>query len=106
MRPLSIALVVLTATAAAAIEVEVKGKKTNVNVCGGLAELPCAANEWCEFPEESACGVADFLGACRPKPEACIQLFIPVCGCDGVAYTSPQCAAKAGTRVASQGDCP
>ncbi len=61
-----------------------KGSKAKApQVCGGYAGIVCGANQWCDFPEKIACGVADFQGVCKPKPVACTAQYQPVCGCDG-----------------------
>ena len=50
-------------------------------------------------------GDCDGLGLCSPKPDACITLWDPVCGCDGVTYGNECEAARGGTSVAYRGLC-
>jgi len=70
---------------------------------------PCTSNAQCwdgEYCAGEGCGTP---GGCTGRDlndEGCGELFEPVCGCDGKSYTSAQCAIKAGTRVASEGECP
>lgn len=72
--------------------------------------FPCTSNAQCWYYEYCAgTDGCDTPGGCAAKEigsEGCGELFDPVCGCNGIAYTSPACAIKAGTRVASQGECP
>lgn len=56
--------------------------------CGGFTFPPnplCRSREFCEQPA-GTCFVADLPGTCQAIPEACIESFDPVCGCDGVTY--------------------
>jgi hypothetical protein len=71
---------------------------------------PCTSNAQCpdyQYCAGAGCGTP---GGCADSlttgAEGCGELVDPVCGCDGVSYTSAPCAAKAGTRVASHGECP
>lgn len=73
--------------------------------CGGLAGLACDEGEYCAFPPEATCGAADQMGVCAPRPEACIQIYQPVCGCDDRTYGNACTAASAGVSVAYEGEC-
>ncbi len=55
----------------------------------------CALNEFCE----KTLGNCSGSGICRKKPEACIQLDDPVCGCDHETYGNGCEAASEGDRV-------
>lgn len=79
--------------------------QTAAQNCGGFAGLQCDAGEYCKWEPSQTCGAADHLGTCEPMPEVCIQLFDPVCGCNGQTYSNACFAAAAGQSVASQGAC-
>jgi hypothetical protein len=74
----------------------------------GLCDEGCATNddcttrEYCHFPE-GRCG--DRPGFCRSRPEVCLEVYEPVCGCDGQSYSNDCHAAAAGVSIAHQGEC-
>ena len=74
-------------------------------MCGGLAGLSCGAGEYCAYPPAAQCGAADQTGICKPRPEVCIEVYDPVCGCDGQTYANSCKAAAAAISVAHGGAC-
>jgi len=81
----------------------------NVNYRGECEPVvtPCSSNKDCS-PEgycAKASGDCDGQGACQARPEACIAVWDPVCGCDGVTYSNTCYAAMAGVSVDYQGQC-
>jgi hypothetical protein len=75
-------------------------------LCGTRGAPVCGAGSFCAFPADADCGRADAPGSCAPRPEACILIFDPVCGCDGQTYGSGCQAASAGVSVDFDGPCP
>ncbi len=71
--------------------------------CGTDADCP-AANQFCKFPEGN-CGVAALPGRCTTIPNACPDVWDPVCGCDGVTYGNECEANMARVSIALRGPC-
>lgn len=79
-------------------------------VCGGYPgpdgpTRQCDADEYCQLEPGTCNVIADVPGTCKPRPEACIDLWDPVCGCDGQTYSNSCYAAAAGVSVASPDAC-
>ncbi len=73
-------------------------------ICGTIAGIGCPDGMYCAF-DEGRCNVADDAGVCSAIPEVCIELFAPVCGCDGLTYSNACMAASASVSLASQREC-
>ncbi|MCA9250913.1 MAG: hypothetical protein KDA54_07240 [Phycisphaerales bacterium] len=75
------------------------GVLTDLLPCGGL----CGANEFCKRADGD-CDSNE--GVCTEIPDACDDVYSPVCGCDGETYGNDCEASAAGVSVASIGECP
>jgi len=81
------------------------GGSSGTNLCGGLLGQKCAASEYCAYEASAACGAGDQTGVCTPRPQVCLDIYLPVCGCDGKTYSS-DCEAEAqGSSVLYSGVC-
>lgn len=77
----------------------------NPVVCDGLAGTPCDPGEYCKHPE-GTCEIEDGQGICEVLPQACDDIYDPVCGCDAVTYANACEAAGVGMSVDHVGVCP
>jgi hypothetical protein len=73
--------------------------------CGARAGDTCSDDEYCAYEEGALCGQADATAICKPRPELCPDIYDPVCGCDGVTYSSSCAAARAGVGYFNRGTC-
>ena len=77
----------------------------NGKSCGGLLGGKCASGEYCDYAKDALCGAADATGTCKPKPDACAEIYKPVCACNGKTYGNECDAHSNGQSVVSDGEC-
>jgi len=54
---------------------------------------------------QKATGDCDGTGTCQATPQLCLDVWIPVCGCNGQTYSNDCYAHRAGVNVAYEGAC-
>ena len=74
------------------------------DVCGTIAGLPCPEGQFCDL-QPGLCGAADLGGHCVEVSHACPLVYDPVCGCDGVTYSSDCERQNAKAQKAHDGPC-
>ncbi len=76
----------------------------SATVCGGKIGKPCQSDEYCDFTS-NLCGAEDGTGTCKKRPQACDDVYSPVCACDGSVHPSECDANAAGLDVSQLGTC-
>jgi hypothetical protein len=80
------------------------GGTPDEQACGSRGLEPCAGNTYCNWADNQ-CGAADVPGVCEVMPDACPEIYSPVCGCDGNVYGNECEAASMGVDLNALGSC-
>ena len=73
--------------------------KNKAEAC--MENIECVKEEYCRKED----GDCDGEGTCESKPSLCLDIWDPVCGCDGETYQNSCFAAQAGVNVDYEGEC-
>lgn len=87
--------------------VPVDGQDVDQVDFSAAATSACQTNDQCQtgyYCAKSA-GDCDGAGECTLMPEACLDVWIPVCGCDGQTYSNTCYAAAQGVNVLNGDEC-
>jgi len=60
---------------------------TDGALCGTIVGIGCDEGFFCDL-EAGFCSGADLAGTCVAESDGCLEIFAPVCGCDGVTYAN------------------
>lgn len=82
-------------------------KPAEGKTCGGIANLQCGPNEFCNYDMGQGCGgtVADAAGKCAVKPDACTEQYAPVCSCERKTLSNECDAHSMSASLLHQGAC-
>lgn len=75
------------------------------DLCGTRGTGSCDDGLYCAFEPRVECGRWDGGGTCAVPAQVCVDVSEPVCGCDGVTYSSTCHASMAGVSVEFSGEC-
>jgi hypothetical protein len=79
-------------------------KRQPNEMCGGIAAFPCDDGLVCQHPD-ATCGYADGSGTCAIPPQVCLDVYQPVCDCNGTTYGNRCEAQKVGATIDHEGAC-
>ena len=72
--------------------------------CAGERGEACPVNQLCDL-DTGYCGSSDGGGLCVAKPQACSDIYQPVCGCNGATYPNDCVRQLAGVSKDHDGAC-